>query len=422
MSALHHVFSGPVPPPRPNTPLSGCAPATAPCGHQPVVRLAAFLFAVVLAVATGSLTARARVSHTWAYVTSFRSHLLEAIDIDTDRILFALPVRDRRGRTGLAVTSDGHRLIVVDGGEQSRLRIIDPRTGQITKETDFSGRLLTPYGQPLLTLLPGNRWLFVQTRRGTRLYDLRANRFLKRTVPGFRGTIVGGSQTVACGVERQRVCLFRIQPTGALRCFRSLTLPFSIAVATALPDASRVYAASDVPRMRSVPVAHDATPAKAARSGKRRRTAASPKRRSPAHAQATPTPNPALREGPWELADWCPERGSAHLVDLVPRTDLRKVSPSPLPVLTASPDGRFLALLYGTGAWTLNPTTLDVQARLFLPAHAHGLAWTPRDGRILTVIGHGLAAIRLANHSIRELVPDGISVVGQVTIVAAPAP
>ena len=128
------------------------------------------------------------------YVNYFQSRKLVVLDVATSKVVREIAVEDGSGSIGVAVTSDGKRLFVVDGDSSHRLRTFDPTTGKELASYPFDRRALLLGGGPVIHLTRDERWLFVDTydypaaASGVRVFDTQAGRF---TPLGLRGRPCG---------------------------------------------------------------------------------------------------------------------------------------------------------------------------------------------------------------------------------------
>jgi len=97
------------------------------------------------------------------YVSQFQGGKLLAVDLDSSKIVRQIAVDDGAGSIGVAVTSDGKKLFIVDGGSGVRLRTFYAASGKRIAQVDFSNRVLLLGGGPVLHLTADNRLIFADT-------------------------------------------------------------------------------------------------------------------------------------------------------------------------------------------------------------------------------------------------------------------
>jgi hypothetical protein len=356
------------------------------------------LLACTVTLLVFALSAAARGADTWAYVTAFRSGQVVVVDVGENRIVRHLAVEDRDGRIGLCVTGDGRRVVIVDGNARSRLRVFDGFTAEVLDQVEFKGRKLTVDGPPVAALSADGGRVFVQCADSTRVYDLARRRFLPRPLP-MRCSVLGGGAAILA-VSGSAGLAFAPRGTAYALTERVPLGLSRLADAAALADGSRLIAAGPVPPMRTLP------------------ESASP---LPGQARATPTPNPALREGPWTLVSWSPGQPPRR-IDLVKKGDVEKVSSAGPGQLATSPDRKQVALVYARRAWILAPDSLAVRWEIYPPGVASGAGFTADSANLLTVLGHSLLSVHLADRRRRTLVRDQLPFQRAPTIVAGPRP
>lgn len=371
-------------------------------------RYAIWLFFLLRAISP----AYADETSTWAYVTAFRSGAIQVVDVGADRIVGAFRVEDRDGMIGLAVTSDGKRLLVVDGNDRSRLRILDTMSGHTTFETAFQKRRLRPAGLPVISLTSDDRLLFVQTQSGVRVFDVQAQRFFPRPLRWARCPfpfVVGGTarklMTLCPHFYECMAAVFSRRSDFAATA-RTLRAIADVAAAAVMRDASQLLAVAAMPPERTLP-------------------RSKPLRVRPGAPTPAPTalPNPALREGPWRLEAWRPNERVSRRIDLIHMVDVEKLTPTRLPALATSPDNRWFALLFGTRAYVFHPDTLQVQWEIYLPDACDGAAFTADSQGLLTVDEDGsLLLVHMANRACNVIVPRQLRTARYPIVVAAPRP
>jgi WD40 repeat protein len=120
----------------------------------------------------------------WLYLSAIRSGKLLLWDVNADKLVREIPVEDSSGSIGVAVSSDGKRLFVVDGNEVGHLKIYDTITNRLAAEHTFQNRELSNGGS-VVHLTPDDRYLFVNTydygeaASGVRVFDVNTDAFLK---------------------------------------------------------------------------------------------------------------------------------------------------------------------------------------------------------------------------------------------------
>lgn len=374
-------------------------------------------------------------SPSWTYVTAFRSGFVYVIDTAAERLVRAITVNDADGVAGLCVSSDGRRVVIVDGGVRSRLRVLDAITGNVVAETRFVGRRLVVDGIAAAAMTSDNQWVLVDGRDGVLAFDMRACRFLPRPLSIGRGAcVVGGGGASILAVADRAGLLFAAPYAPRYRAWLRARVNLGLNVvadAAGARDGSRLVAVSPVPPMRRLPPPPVSTrrPAKrpspkAMASTPAPTTSPSPKSASSAAPRPAPlpTPNPALREGPWKTAVWTTGEPATRVVDLVKQVDLEKVSASMLPRVAVSPDGRWVGLVYARRAWILHADTLAVQWEMYPPGVANGAAFTPDGSELLTVLDQSLYCIRLANRAGRLLLRGQMRLPGAALVVSSVRP
>lgn len=367
-------------------------------------RSVAAVLVLVVALA-GAVPARAVDTASWAWVTAFRSGAVYVVDVGAARLVRIIPVDDADATTGLCVTADGRRAVVVDGAARGRVRVLDGLTGAVLSEARVGSRRRGLTAFPSACLSSDGAWAFIDTARGTRVLEVGSGHLLDAnlTLSGVtvRQVVGGGGDPFA--LVGDRVVSFRLldrrRATGVITASTRLSLS-DVADIAAARDGARLFAIAAVPPMRALP-----PPAPAPRPAKRGRP--------PAPSPSSP-PNPALREGPWRLVRWAMGASKVQAVDLVRRVDLEKVSAAEPPRLALSPDGRRLALVYGMRAWIIDAETLEVRCEIFPPGLAAGAVFSADGDALLTVVDQSLLCIRLANRSWRTLLP------GQMRLLSAP--
>jgi len=98
-----------------------------------------------------------------AYVSSFQSGKLTAIDLGNGRVLGSIAVDDGAGSIGCAATRDGRTFFVTDGAHPARLRIFDASTFASKGTFEFENRQLQLGMQPVTELTEDERRLVIGT-------------------------------------------------------------------------------------------------------------------------------------------------------------------------------------------------------------------------------------------------------------------
>jgi hypothetical protein len=143
-------------------------------------------FALLLGPLNASATEvkPAQASRSWLYLNSFQSKKLIALDPMTGSVMSTIEVDDLAGSLGFGVTYGGKRLLIVDGGARSRLRVLDAATRGRVAEHFFDHRALLLGGGPAVHLTADDRWLFVDTcdyaaaAKGVRIFDIKSGHFM----------------------------------------------------------------------------------------------------------------------------------------------------------------------------------------------------------------------------------------------------
>jgi len=293
----------------------------------------------------------AQPAATWLYINSFQSGTLLVWDLGAGKAVRQIAVEDRSGSIGATVTADGKRLFVVDGNQVNRLRIFDAATGEKTAEHTFENRELLHGGGPVVYLTPDDHFLFVNTydyaaaASGVRVFDVAANAFLalglrarQCAAPILAGARNGSLFAVCPRMVHELNPLGSTPPdfVGGKRVSTPIDEPAAVATS---PDGSRLFILGDV------------------------------------NAQ-----------DPWNLVRWDRGAASAQTHNL---RQLLAVSTNPsggvYPWLEISPDGKTLALLYGSKLWMLDSTGLRLIRRVDLPGDARGVAFAGGGSEILTI-------------------------------------
>lgn len=401
-------------------------------------------WALLLVLAVGALSRpSAAQAPAWAYVTAFRSGFVYVIDTAAEHLVRAIVVQDAEGVAGVCVSSDGRRVVIVDGGVRSRLRVLDGVSGNVVAETRFVGRRLVIDGISPVVMTSDNRWVLVDARDGVLAFDLRAGRFLPRPLSIARDArVVGGGGAsilaVADGIGLLFAAPYAPRHQSWVRARVNLGLN-AVADAAGARDGSCLFAVSPVPPMRRLPPPRAPKRGSATAPPPRAVASAPPSAASPSPSvppertprtrssssprpASSPTPNPSLREGAWNMAVWRAGEPVARVVDLVRRVDLEKISASMLPRLAVSPDGRWVGLVYARRAWILHADTLAVQWEMYPPGVANGAAFTPDGSELLTVLDQSLYCIRLANRAGRMVLRGQMRLPGAALVVASVRP
>lgn len=111
-----------------------------------------------LSAPMASPSERQAASPTWLYLTAFQSYNLSVIDPHSGHVLRELSVQGEQA--GLAISPDGTRLYIVDGGRDGELRIYDTQHWQVLHREPITN-LHNPLGGNRVSLSGNGRWLVV---------------------------------------------------------------------------------------------------------------------------------------------------------------------------------------------------------------------------------------------------------------------
>ncbi|NDD30981.1 MAG: hypothetical protein EB084_22225 [Proteobacteria bacterium] len=366
-----------------------------PPSHR-TVRLSALPLALVVWLSLLA-SAWADPPATWAYVTALRSGAVYVVDVASARLVRVLRVEDARAPIGLCPSPDGNRLYVVDGDRRSRLRVIDTATGRVRAELSVASRRGAVDGAPVARVSADGAWLFIDTVEGVWVFDVREAPVRTRVGSRLRDVrFAGGRGRALLGVSRQSALAFSLPDIRGGGVSSRAPVGFSDVIDTiALSSGTRLFSLAAVPPMRRLPALRPT---------------------------ASPTPNPALKEGAWRLSAWGPGQATPTVIDLVKRVDLEKCDGASRPRIAVSPDDRWLAIVHGRRAWVLRTDELTVQHEIFPPGLASGAAFSADGSQLLTVLDERLLCWRLANRSQRFLLDGQMRLPGPAQIATAPRP
>src|SRR5262245_19376213 len=214
------------------------------------------------ALLTWSCAAAGQAPTTWVYITSFQSGALVAIDLATERSVYSIPVTDRTGSIGFAVSKDGSKLFVVDGGLDGRVRTFAASTGKELSSREFPNRLANPGGENPAHLTADGRWLLIKTydyasaAAGVRIFNTESNTF---TMIGLRnrscaapalGSVPDGTILAACPNLLEELAPLPTLPGDFIVGSQqrpSLARPLTVAAAAATGAAYALGCAPDQP-------------------------------------------------------------------------------------------------------------------------------------------------------------------------------
>src|SRR5262245_47924574 len=129
------------------------------------------------------MTTHALQSGTWLYMSAFKSGQLHVFDLTAGKVVRSIAVEDSAGIIGVAVSSDGRKVFIVDGDHDHRLRVFRAATGERLSERPFTDRALNLSGSPVMHLSADDRWLFLKTydygaaAAGLRVFNVDRQRF-----------------------------------------------------------------------------------------------------------------------------------------------------------------------------------------------------------------------------------------------------
>ena len=286
---------------------------------------------------------------------------------------------------------------VVDGDRRSRLRVIDTATGRVRAELSVASRRGAVDGAPVARVSADGAWLFIDTVEGVWVFDVREAPVRTRVGSRLRDVrFAGGRGRALLGVSRQSALAFSLPDIRGGGVSSRAPVGFSDVIDTiALSSGTRLFSLAAVPPMRRLPALRPT---------------------------ASPTPNPALKEGAWRLSAWGPGQATPTVIDLVKRVDLEKCDGASRPRIAVSPDDRWLAIVHGRRAWVLRTDELTVQHEIFPPGLASGAAFSADGSQLLTVLDERLLCWRLANRSQRFLLDGQMRLPGPAQIATAPRP
>lgn len=290
----------------------------------------------------------------WFYINSFQSGKLFVFDLATAKVIHTIPVQDGSGSIGVAITSDGRKLFVVDGDRRHRLRTFDTVTAKVLREYPFKDRVLLLGRGPVIHLTADDRWLFLQTydygaaASGVRIFNVGAGSFTRL---GLRGRECGspnlasarnGTLIAVCPKLAHELRPLPAAPGEFLPGPRVST-PIAEAADVALsPDGSDLYVLEYV------------------------------------------------KEGaPWRLVHWPKGDEALREHDLRQLLDVAADAPGRggRAWLDVSPDGKWFGLVHGPRVWILERQTLKVLHSLHLPWPADDGAFTLDGRELLTFRG-----------------------------------
>ncbi len=139
--------------------------------------------AIMGALLCGFQAAEAESRQCNVYIGSFQSGEVLIYDPAKQSVVKTIPVEDGAGVVGIAPSSDGSRLYLVDGNQRHRLRVLDAGTLKVLKEEEFGNRVLELSARPVIHLTADDRQLFVKTfdyaaaAHGIRVFDIESGRF-----------------------------------------------------------------------------------------------------------------------------------------------------------------------------------------------------------------------------------------------------
>jgi hypothetical protein len=333
----------------------------------------------------------------WLYVSAFRGGSLAVFDLASLKFIHAIPVDDAEGSIGAAITSDGRRLLVVDGDRSSKLRVLDSASGREIASHPFENRVLLLGGGPVVHLTADDNWLLIDTydypsaAAGVRVFDVRRERFASL-----------GLRSRACGApafaSARDGTLFAVCPHLAQELAPLAPAPGEFIeraqAPTAVADAADVLASSDGSRLYILE-----------KTG-----------------------------SPWRLVEWTRKETAVRERDLRQALDLPPdaAGRGGHAWMDVSPDGKTLGLVTGRSAWILEAQTLRVLHKVDLPSPSEGARFSPDGQELLTLrrdAGRGgsagtlLVRIHAASGEVREAPLSGVTAgSGLAVFTVAPAP
>jgi WD40 repeat protein len=285
----------------------------------------------------------------WLYLSAVRSGKLLLWDVNADKLVREIPVEDSSGSIGVAVSSDGKRLFVVDGNEVGHLKIYDTVTSRLAAEHTFQNRELSNGGS-VVHLSPDDRYLFVNTydygeaASGVRVFDVNADAFLKLGLRARQcaAPVLAGARNGVVFSICPRV-IYQLKPLGS----NPPDFALDQHVSSPLDQPAAVVVSPDSRQLSMV----------------------------------------GYREQgqPWYLVQW--DQGANR----VKASDLRRLlSPSDEPQsvrpwLDMSRDGKLLALVNGSTLWILDRLSLKISQRVTLPGPIAGAAFSCDGSEVLTL-------------------------------------
>jgi hypothetical protein len=124
------------------------------------------------------------------FLAPFQSGSVYVYDVETRSRIATIPVEDAAGVVGLAVSTDGNSLYLVDGNVRSRLRRFDTSTWKEDWVQEFQDRLLALGATHTLHLTGDNRWVLIRMQPvgsaaspAVRVFDVQKRRFAATALP-----------------------------------------------------------------------------------------------------------------------------------------------------------------------------------------------------------------------------------------------
>jgi len=118
------------------------------------------------------------------FLAPFQSGSVYVYDVETRSRIAAIRVEDGAGVVGLAVSTDGTSLYLVDGNVRSRLRRFDTKTWKEDWSREFPDRLLALGATQVLHVTEDNRWALIRTQpvgaagsSAVRVFDVQKRQF-----------------------------------------------------------------------------------------------------------------------------------------------------------------------------------------------------------------------------------------------------
>ena len=312
--------------------------------------------------ATGSEIARTPAAApvapggTWLYLTSFQTGALYVIDAEGRAVVHSIEVEDGSGLSGLALSSSGERLHVVDGVAEHRVRSFSTAEAELLATVPFEDRALLLGGGPVAHLTRDGAWMFLTTfdygaaASGMRAVDMKTGVLAP---VGLRGRLCDAPKMASTAEG----ALIQVCP-GAI----ALTHGTGEGIPDFLPEADVETPVEEIGALTLTPDGSELLVLE--------------------WIGAAP---------PWRLVRWPVGADAATTIDLAKHLRISEDDPrgGGSASIAVSHDGRTLALVQNRRAWLLETATLAILHEIELPDTAEGAVFSTDDRAVYSVLLDG---------------------------------